>query len=155
MFKWSISAEAFVKAQPSDVWSIWIDVSAWPKWDHELEWSSLSGPFQVGTEGQLKPKGWPPSKFRLILVEEGKAHSDKTVMPMTEIIFNHSVAPVENGQVRIVHHVEVRGLLAPLLWFTMRRVLKKGLPKAVNTLAQLAEERSIRTAKADPSKLRV
>ena len=36
MFKWSISAEAFVKAQPSDVWSIWIDVSAWPKWDHEI-----------------------------------------------------------------------------------------------------------------------
>lgn len=155
MFKWSISAEALAKAQPSDVWSIWIDVSSWPKWDQELEWSSLNGPFQVGTEGQLKPKGWPPSKFHLISVEENKAHGDKTVMPMTEIIFNHSVATLGNGQVRVVHHVEVRGLLAPLLWLTMRRTLKKGLPKAVSTLAQLAEERSTKTTKADPSKLRV
>ncbi len=142
MFKWSLQAEATAKASAGDVWEIWTDVASWPKWDHELEWSSLKGPFKVGTEGELKPKGWPSSKFRLVSVEEGKSHSDKTVMPMTEIVFNHSLAPSHHQEVRILHRVEVSGLLAPLLWLTMRRALKKGLPKAVKRLAELAEARA-------------
>ncbi len=142
MFKWKITASAKAQARPSDVWEIWTDVAAWPKWDHELEWSSLNGPFKVGTEGKLKPKGWPESKFCLISVEEGKAHSDKTQMPFTSIVFNHTMAPCENSQVKIMHTVEVSGLLAPLLWLTMRFALKKGLPKAVEKLAKMAEARA-------------
>ncbi|MGL5626624.1 MAG: hypothetical protein ACRDDW_03775 [Candidatus Rhabdochlamydia sp.] len=90
----------------------------WPKWDHELEWSFLDGPFIVGSTGKLKPKGWFASKFSIVSVEEGKEHVDRTEMPFTKIIFSHSLIASENGQVAIVHHVEVSGLLAPLLWLT-------------------------------------
>jgi hypothetical protein len=139
MFKWVVTAEVKTKADPRDIWNLWVDVSSWPKWDHELEWSSLDGPFKVGSTGKLKPKGWFASKFSLISVEEGKEHIDRTKMPFTRIIFSHSLMPSENGQVIIVHHVEVSGLLAPFLWLTMRRTIKKGLPQAVSRLAQLAE----------------
>ncbi|MDP1609104.1 MAG: SRPBCC family protein [Chlamydiales bacterium] len=139
MFRWTLTAEVKTKADPNAIWDLWVDVPSWPKWDHELEWCSLDGPFKVGTTGKLKPKGWLASTFRLISVEEGKAHSDRTEMPFTKIIFNHSLSPCENGEVTIVHQVEVCGLLAPLLWLTMRRAIKKGLPQAVNRLAQLAE----------------
>lgn len=142
MFRWNFQADAMARATSQDVWEVWIDVQSWPKWDHDLEWSSLNGPFKVGTEGKLKPKGWPASKFCLTSVEEGKSHSDKTVMPMTEIIFNHSVTPCNKLEVRIIHRVEVSGLLAPILWMTMRRALKKGMPHAVKRLAQLAESRA-------------
>jgi hypothetical protein len=142
MFKWSVQAEATAKATPRNVWDIWTDVASWPTWDHDLEWSQLHGPFKVGTEGKLKPKGWPASKFRLISVEEEKSHSDRTVMPLTEVVFKHSLAVSNGKEVRILHRVEVRGLLAPLLWMTMRLALKKGMPVAVKKLAQLAEARA-------------
>jgi len=142
MFKWKIHATAKAKAKPSDVWKIWTDVEAWPKWDHELEWSSLSGPFKVGTEGQLKPKGWFASKFCIISMEEGKAHSDRTQMPFTSVVFSHIATPCEESQVQISHSVEVSGLLAPILWLTMRFSLKKGLPQAVERLARIAEEQA-------------
>ncbi len=143
MFKWNIRAESKAKASPQDVWDIWTDVPSWPKWDHELEYSQLNGPFKVGTKGKLKPKGWPASEFCLISVDEGKSHSDKTRMPLTDVIFNHTVTPCGNSEVSIVHHVEVSGLLAPLLYLTMRMALKKGLPTAVKTLAKMAEDRSL------------
>ncbi len=142
MFKWTITAEVKTKAKPRDIWNLWVDVPSWPKWDHELEWCSLDGSFKVGSTGKLKPKGWFASTFRLISVEEGKSHSDRTEMPFTKVTFHHSLAPCGNGQVSIVHRVEVSGLLAPLLWLTMRRAIKKGLPKAVNKLAQMAESQT-------------
>ncbi len=142
MFKWIVQAEATAKASSRDVWDIWTDVSSWPTWDQDLEWSVLDGPFKVGTEGKLKPKGWPASKFCLISVEEEKSHSDRTQMPMTEVVFKHSLDRCGEHEIRIKHRVEVRGLLAPLLWLTMRRALEKGMPHAVKKLAQLAESRA-------------
>lgn len=140
MFKWKLSAESKAKATSKNVWAIWTDVSSWPKWDHELEWSVLEGPFKVGTKGKLKPKGWFASTFEIISVEKDKSHSDKTVMPLTEVIFSHEVTSCDQSHVKIEHTVVVKGLLAPLLWLTMRNKLKSGLPSAVNRLALLAEE---------------
>ena len=141
MFKWEVWAETKAKSNSECVWDIWTDVGSWPTWDHELEWSNLNGPFKIGTKGKLKPKGWPASEFCIISVEEGKSHSDKTVMPLTKIIFNHELKQLDNNTTYIRHHVTVSGLLAPLLWLTMRRTLKKGLPKAVQALARLAESK--------------
>lgn len=142
MFKWSVQAEAIAKASAKNVWDIWTDVPSWPIWDHDLEWSLLNGPFKIGTEGHLKPKGWFTSKFCLIAVEEEKCHIDKIVMPMTEITFNHFVTPYNNLEVHIIHRVEVCGLLAPLLWITIRQALKKEMPHAVTRLALLAESQA-------------
>lgn len=142
MFNWKIHATAMAKANPMDVWNVWKDVSSWPKWDHELEWSTLKGPFKIGAEGQLKPKGWLPSKFSIISLEEGKSHSDQTKMPFTSVIFDHIVTPHTDSYVQIAHTVNVSGLLAPLLWLTMRFSLKKGLPKAVERLARIVEEQA-------------
>jgi hypothetical protein len=139
MLNWHVQADAIAKAQPRDIWRIWTDVSNWPTWDQELEWSFISGPFKVGAKGKLKPKGWLASSFRIISVENEKSHSDITIMPLTEIVFKHWLEPYGDSKTRIYHRVEVNGFLAPLLWLTMRRTLKKGMPLAVQKLAVLAE----------------
>lgn len=139
MFTWELRAEAITTATPADIWKVWTDVSAWPKWDHDLEWARLDGPFTAGTNGELKPKGWFSSKFQLIAVEKNKHHSDKTAMPLTQVIFHHSIVPHDPYKIRVVHHIKATGLLAPLLYFTMRKKLQKGLPEAVERLVKLAE----------------
>jgi hypothetical protein len=142
MLKWTVKAEAKAQASCADVWEIWTDVPSWPKWDRELEWSSLDGPFIPGTKGKLKPRGWPTTKFHLSWVEKDKSYSDETQMPLTKVTFSHHVHRVETTTILIQHHVTVCGLLAPLLFFALRPKLLKGLNLAVGTLAQLAEAKS-------------
>lgn len=131
-----------MKATPKAVWELWTDVENWPTWDDEVEWSQLDGPFQAGTTGQLKPKGGPAIAFTLTDVKSGKAFSNLSQIPMTTILFEHTLTPTDNFQLLIKHHVTVSGLLAPLLYFTMRKNLQKGLPIALLKLGKKAEEAS-------------
>lgn len=137
---WEIRAEAVSKASAKKIWDIWTDVSAWPVWDHELQWAKLNGPFAVGTRATLKPKGFFASGFEITSAEVERRMSDETKMPFTKVVFDHFLIP-EEGKVRIVHHVRVSGLLAPLLYCTMRLKLAKGLPIAIKALANLAESK--------------
>lgn len=139
MFQWTVQAETTTQARPQDIWKLWTDVSTWSRWSHDLEWSRLEGPFSKGTTGTLKPKGWPVSKFILTDIEEGKSFRDESFLPKTKITFSHHMK-TEGSKVHIVHHVHVSGLLAPLLWLTMRPMLKKGLPANVKRLVQMAEK---------------
>lgn len=141
MFNWEIHAEALAKTEPSTVWNIWKDVKNWPKWDDSLEWSRLDGAFEVGTKGTLKPKGWFPSQFTITESVKDASHSDTTYMPFTSLLFSHKVSPLNDKEVKIVHHVKASGLLAPLLWLTMRFQIRKSLPIALNNLVKLAEKR--------------
>lgn len=140
MFSWSISATGTAKASPSDVWKIWKDVPNWPTWDTDLEWSRLDGDFAEGTTGTLKPKGWFSSKFTITKIESNKKHSDTTYMPFTTLVFEHRVESINKQQVKIMHDLKVSGLLAPLLWLTMRFQLKKSVPHALKNLVQKVEK---------------
>jgi len=142
MFEWTIQAMSKAHATENDVWEIWTDVASWPKWDQDLEWAALDGEFKTGTKGKLKPKGWFKSYFRITAVENKKYFCNESKMPWTKVIFSHSVAPREESAVQIKHHVRVTGLLAPLLFFTLRNKLKQELPKAVSKLASHAESKN-------------
>lgn len=139
MFKWKVRVEAEAKAKPQDVWKYWKDVASWPNWHAELDYCSLDGPFQSGTKGTLKPKGWPPSQFELIEVTNEKSFTDISRMPSTTMVFRHLITPQAGGKISIVHEAEVKGLLAPMLYLTMRRKLKRGMPQSVAKLAALAQ----------------
>ena len=138
MFSWTVQAEAEGVGKSQDIWALWADVAGWPKWDSELEWSSIQGSFETGAEGILKPKGWVSSKFFISDMEYGKRFETKSTMPMTVLRFDHVVTQIGN-KVRIVHTAKISGLLAPLLWLTLRGQLKRGLPSAVHNLAIMAE----------------
>lgn len=134
MFKWEIIAEKNTKGSPEDIWNIWKDVSNWPKWDHDLEWSRINGEFTVGTMGVLKPKGWFSSEFKITDLALNRSHTETTYMPMTTLTFLHQLEKVNDGKLKITHKLTVAGLLAPLLWCTMRLKLKKTVPEALDNL---------------------
>lgn len=139
MWNWSLEASVETTAKPEAVWKLWTNVEGWPRWDHELEWCRLDGPFKVGNKGKLKPKGWFASDFILTEVMENVGYGDITNVPLTQLIFKHRVVPIGNNRVRITHRVMVKGLLAPLFRLTLGKKLKHGLPKAVKKLADMAE----------------
>jgi hypothetical protein len=137
---WSIEESRVVKAVPDEVWKVWTKVDGWNVWDNEIEWSRLDGAFTVGTSGFLKPKGGPKSKFVLTTVDPGKGFSDCTKLPFAELHFIHSVEPHKEGA-KVTHRVELRGAFSGLFAKLMGKNFQRGLPKAVERLASLAEGR--------------
>lgn len=61
-----------------------------------------------------------------------KSFADTTKLPFTTLRFFHEM----NG-FTITHRAVARGLLAPLLYLTLRRKLKKEMPIALKALATL------------------
>lgn len=141
MWNWTFEASAEGLANSSDVWKVWANVSGWPNWDDELEWSNIEGPFSVGTEGTLKPKDWSPLKFKITEVVEGREFKDVTIMPFgTTLEFHHHTENLDSSRCRITHRVNCKGPLAPILRFTLRRKLKTKMPRALKALIIKAGE---------------
>jgi len=139
MFKWEIETSAMTTSKPNAIWKLWTQVSSWPTWSADLEWANLDGLFTIGSSGSLKPKGWPVSKFQLSHVDVDRRFETVSKLPFTQLIFDHKILE-ENGKFRLSYHVTVSGLLAPPLYFTMRPMLKKGLPENLKRFAEMTEK---------------
>lgn len=135
---WSTEVSQLTSAQPSQIWSKWSDVKNWKKWDHEIEWSELHGPFAVGTLGKLKPKGGPTTRFVATEVTPESRFSDRSQLPFAYMNFIHILAP-EDGQTRVTHRIEIGGPLGFLFAKILGPKLKSGLSTAVGTLISQAE----------------
>ncbi len=58
-------------------------------------------------------------------------------MPRTKLVFTHQLEKISDSQVRIQHNLRVKGLLAPLLFFTIRLKLRKAIPEALQNLVAM------------------
>lgn len=144
MWNWEFEVSDEGKAHRERVWEEWASVNRWPKWDADLEWCNLDGNFEQGAKGTLKPKDWKPIPFTLSEVVLNKKFTVTTVMPIGTICeFDHIMEALPSGLLRITHSVKTRGLLAPILRFTLKRSLKKGLPNAIKRLFEIAGGKTI------------
>lgn len=150
LFEWTMQLEEKTKANPKDIWKIWTDIPAWPKWDKHLQWAEMKGPFSNGTTGRLKPKGWLTTTFTLGEIDEGKEFVTKTTMPLTEVVFSHKIESSGKTEARIIYNVTFSGLFTPLLRFTWGPKLKKDLGEALRNLAQQAEKKGAKKEESSP-----
>jgi hypothetical protein len=135
---WQIAETREARATPEAVWALWADVENWNLWDVDVEYSRLSGPFEAGTAGVLKSHGGPKSKFKIVEATERRSFTNRSRLPLCTLEFVHEVRPLPTG-VSITHRVVIRGFLAPLFARLVGRGQQKNLPRAVETLAMLAE----------------
>jgi hypothetical protein len=138
MFCTEVSVVA--NASPKNIWALWSDVGSWSKWDPDVEHCQLKqGSFQKGAKALLKPRGGPKVKIEIVDCVIEQIFVSHSFLPLTTIVFHHEVTPQKQGQSLITHRVEFNGLLAPMFYFIMGRNIVKGLPKALQNLARLAE----------------
>ena len=142
MLFWNVECERVVNASEVHIWNIWKDAERWPKWDRELAFVHLDGEFKKGGTGKLQPKGGPVFSFILEEVIPNYSFTDVTRLPLTSLRFRHKIRKNKRGDTIISHKASAKGLLSPLLYFTLRRKLKKEMPKAMANLADLAENES-------------
>lgn len=140
MFTWTHEHTVNTTATPAQIWRVWSNPAAWPIVDPGIEVVTLTGPFDTGTSGTLRPTGGPTFRFRLMKVTEGQGFRDRTFLPLTWLDFIHAYEPAISGHpARITYRIEMRGWLTPLF----RRVIGSGivrdLPTNMQGLAQHAE----------------
>lgn len=135
---WTTEVSVESQAAADQIWALYEDVARWGEWDQELESSSIQGAFITGARGKLKPRGAPSSAFVLTHVEPNRVFRDRTRLPLAVMEFEHMLSPIGPGTC-ITHRVKLTGLLAPLFARVIGRKIAAGLPRAVQKLAQLAE----------------
>jgi uncharacterized protein YndB with AHSA1/START domain len=122
------------------VWALYSDVATWPDWDQAAERVTLDGDFAGGTCGTLQLHGQEPLEFALTEVEPQRAFTDETALPGGAIRFRHTLAPLEDGRLRLTHAVEIDADAA--VAEQLGPVITAGVPATMAALARLAEERS-------------
>ncbi len=128
MWNWKFEVSDEGCASEENIWETWSNVTNWPEWDADLEWSKLEGPFKQGASGTLKPKNWKALPFTLSEVFPGKSFKTLTKMPLGTVCeFDHVVEKLSADRIRITHTAMVRGALAPIFRFTLKRSLRTGL----------------------------
>jgi hypothetical protein len=134
---WTTRATAVTTGSPEAVWALWVDVSAWPTWDHEIEFARIHGPFEVGTTGVVKARGGPKARFTLTDVHEGYGFSDQTRLPLATVTFHHRMRR-EDGALLLEHEVTISGRSTFLFKRIVGAKIARGLPAAVTALARQA-----------------
>lgn len=123
---------------PESIWEVWQDVTNWHTWDHGIEFSTIDGPFKVGTTGTLKPKGGPLVHTKLIAVEPKKMFIDEAKLSLARIIVSHSLTE-SNGKTQVTHQIEMTGPLAFFFAIVIGRNMKKNLPQEMEAMVKKAE----------------
>jgi hypothetical protein len=67
-------------ATREQIWELWADVPNRTRWDRDLEYAKLDGPFRTGSTGEVKQRGQPPRKF---LVNHWKVTRTDSTYPST------------------------------------------------------------------------
>jgi len=133
-----VERSVWTRALPEAVWQIWADVENWNSWDHGIEYSTLEGPFAVGTKGRLKPQGGPPVHTELTAVEFPRSFVDESQLPLTRIIVSHQMER-EGSMTKVTHRVEMKGFLSPLFAILIGRKMKRNMLQEMEAMVRKAE----------------
>ena len=137
---WKTEFSVKTKTNKENIWNLWKDVENWKLWDNSVEYSTLSGNFENGTKGILKPKEGPKSTFVLKDCVQLKSFTTQQSLPLGKMNFIHLILE-QNNELEIIHRVEMNGLLTFLFSKVIGKGIEKSLPIAVNKLVKLAENK--------------
>lgn len=121
------------------IWRIWTDVAAWPKWHDDLDFCTMTGPFEAGNFFMLKPKGMGAVKIVLVDVKEKHFFKDCTTFWGAKMYDTHIMEQVPEG-IRLTNKLQVTGPLSWLWVCLVARHVAETVPQEMDLLAKLARE---------------
>ena len=126
-------------ATREQVWELWADVPDRTRWDADLEYARLDGPFKAGSTGEVKLEGQPAREFLIIYCEPLEGYTDRFFLPLYgKMDWHHTIRETEGGR-EVTFETEVSGPSALILAPIMRNILQDDLPPTVEKLISLAE----------------
>ncbi|MEP6730457.1 MAG: SRPBCC family protein [bacterium] len=105
-----------------EVWNAWQDVNNWHRWDTDLDYARLDGPFATGSRFTLKPKGGPRVQIEFERVEPLNAYVDLTHFPLARMWGIHEMHDTSDG-LALRCCIRIEGPLS-FLW---RKIVAEGV----------------------------
>ena len=96
----------------------------------------LDGPVFEGATGTVRAVGGPPSTLKVLVIEPERRFVTETSERLMRLRFEHELADVEDGQLRITHRVRMTGAATPLLRRTVGARLERSIPAALEALVE-------------------
>lgn len=141
MFEWNHEHAVSTTATPEQVWAVWSAADQWPIWDKSIVWVQSDGAFVAGTTGKMKPAGGPVMRTRMIEATPNHSFTGRSELFLAYIDAIHTYVPAQStgATARIIHRLEMRGLLTPVLALVVGEKLKRELAVSMDALVQRAE----------------
>ena len=128
-----------IQASAEQVFSVYTEVSDWPKWDADTVSASLDGAFQAGTTGKITPSGQPETPITLVEVTPNKSFTVECKLPLCKMQFVHEMMDQESG-VDVKNIVAFSGLLSPVFGFLIGSKIKKSMSSSLQGLKDYIEK---------------
>jgi hypothetical protein len=108
---YSIVTKEVTKEQ---MWQLFADVNNWHKWDKGIDYAKMEGNFEKGNMFELKPKGGPKVKIKLVETTPNRSFTDFTKFPLAKMYGQHTFEETSEG-LKITTTMSINGPLA-FLW---------------------------------------
>jgi hypothetical protein len=91
-----------------------------------------------GATGAVRAEGGPMSTLTVLAIEPDRRLVTEASERLMRLRFEHELADVGGGQLRITHRVRMTGLATPLMRRTVGARLERSIPAALAALVELA-----------------
>lgn len=124
-------------AAPEAVWRCWTDVSGWPRWVSDFQWSRLLGPFEEGGTIENKARGLPVAKVRITIVRPLSFFRTESRLLGMHLVFDHWIETTATAT-RVKTRMSFGGPFAPILRLVRGRAIALSTHESLQKLADLA-----------------
>ena len=131
---WTHEHTAETATSPEAIWRVLADLDQWASWDTSMDWVRLQGPFQVGSEVVMKPKGQDPITSVILKATENQRYADQTDLGDVTLRFSHTLQPLAGGGTRIIHRLEITGPAADQVAPELGPAITEDFPEAMDAL---------------------
>jgi hypothetical protein len=131
---WTHEHSAETGLAPRAVWRVLADLDNWAAWDTSMESVALRGPFAVGSEVTMTPKGQDPITSVITAIDENERYADRTEFGGVTLSFSHTLASLPDGGTRVTHRLEITGDEAGLLGPELGPMITEDFPDAMAAL---------------------
>ena len=139
---WEHQHTAETAASPEAVWHVLRDLDQWATWDTSMEWVRLQGPFQVGSQVVMKPKGQDPITSVIVEASENRLCADQTDLGEVTLRFSHTLEPLAGGGTRVIHRLEITDPAADQVGPELGPAITEDFPEAMDALLPRAASAS-------------
>ena len=129
-----------IEAPAQIVWDRTVEIERWPEWTPTV--TSLKrlddGPFRCGSAALIRQPGLPEARWVVTAMTPGEQFTWETRVRGMRMIATHKLSK-EGAGTESVLRVELRGLVARLLWPLIRRTVSRSLERENAALKALCE----------------
>lgn len=106
---WTTEHAATTDVPAAAVWTALRDLHHGTALGEHSDHFELQGPFAVGTEVLVTPRGQETMRSVITDLEEGRTYADATTFGDLTLEFRHTLTPLPDGGTRVAHRLTVRG----------------------------------------------